>query len=178
MMLLAQIPSPDEVISNASKYSWEAGVLAFVIITFICGVGFAFWKFGWYMVYKVFGNDEKGTRGTLGEWVDVEKKHREVQTETLQRVSERLDAQTKVCIVHGDTVKAVVDSLGHIDEVLDGRTEIVEETHTTTMQLKACLFHLCDLCASFVQKEFPNSASDVNGYLLAIKRTVNNEKVA
>jgi hypothetical protein len=182
---------------------WPSIVNFGVPMVILSAVGVALWKLGWYVVFKVFGNEVKGTRGIVGEWVDVEKKEKEANTEALKKVSERLDAQTQVCLVHGATVRDVSEtlkiqmstakaaheaalvaaqqategnaSLNHIDEVLSGRTDAIQHTAEGMQALKACAFHLCDLCQAFVAREFPNSVADVSGYLNAIKKKVNDE---
>jgi hypothetical protein len=105
------MPDPTNVIDTATHYSWEAGLLAFLIITGIFGCGFLVWKLGWYVIYALCGNTEKGTRGILGDWFEADKRDKEANTTALKLVSERLELQAEVCHAHVDTVKTLGESL-------------------------------------------------------------------
>ena len=160
----------------------------------LSGVGVAVWKFGWYMVRKIFGDETKGTKGLAGEWVAGEMDWR-------SKLTERLEKQTNACEGHIETVKALGDSLAqqieaaklardavtaaaaaaaesseslqHIDDILAGRTDVITRTGEGVQQLKSCVFHVCDMCQALVAREFPGSAPEVSAYLLAIKKKVN-----
>jgi hypothetical protein len=162
----------------------------------LAGVAVAVWKFGWYAVHKVFGDEGKGTRGLAGDWVANEMEWR-------GKLTERLQSQTAACEGHIQTVKALGDSLAqqidaanlakeaasaaaqaaaegnqslaHIDEVLCGRTDLIKHTADGVQDLRGCMFHMCDVMQAFVAKEFPNSVGDVSAYLLAIKKRVNDQ---
>jgi hypothetical protein len=205
MLVLAQIPDPTNVIDTASRYSWEAGLLAFLVVVSVLGLGYAAWKITWYVVYAVIGNESKGTLGLAGRWVAGELEWRSVLTKQLGVQTDRLELQTEACTLHIDTVKAMGDSLAaqieaaklardaaslaaesaaagnaslkHIDDVLNGRTDVIHRTAEGVQQLKACVFHLCDTCQMFVAKEFPASAGEVSAYLLAAKKKINDERV-
>lgn len=167
----------------------------------LAAVGVALWKFGWYTVHKIFGNEAKGTRGLAGQWVDGEMEWRGELTKQIKTQTERLEKQTEACSLHVETVAAMGESLAqqikaaekaqeasamaaqaaaqsnqslaHIDEVLSGRTDLITQTAEGVQDLRGCFFHLCDIMQAFVAKEFPSSVSEVSAYLLAIKKRVN-----
>lgn len=66
-------------------------------------------------------------------------------------------------------------SLSRIDDTLQHRTDMLKNTAEGVTQLKACVFHMCDVCQALVAREFPESVSDVSAYLTAIKKKVNDE---
>jgi hypothetical protein len=206
MMRFAQI-DPTEVVSEATRYSWEAGLLCLVIVA----LGIASWRITWYVIHRVFGDETKGSRGLAGEFVDGQKVWQTELTRQLATQTERLEQQTVACTAHVVTVQTMGESLARqiaaaqlaqdaaqtaqeaarfaaeqmvegnrslakIDETLMGRTEMLQDTALGVKQLKGCLFHLCDVCQNVVGREFPNSMADVSGYLLAIKKTINDDK--
>jgi len=162
----------------------------------LAAIGVALWKFGWYTIHKVFGDEGKGTRGLAGEWVAGEMDWR-------TKLTERLEKQTNACEGHIETVRAMGDSLAmqiksaelakeaasaaaeaavesskslhHIDEMLVGRTDVIKHTAEGVAELKSCAFHICDMCQLFVSREFPNSAAEVGEYLAKIKQRVGDE---
>ena len=192
MMVLAQIPDPTTVIDTARGYSWEAGVLAFLIVTFIIGAGTTIWKLGWYAVHKTFGNEEKGTRGILGEFVDAEKKEKEANTLALMQVASQIENQQEQCGEHVLCIKALTDSvradqetaqegvkrLSRLVELHESQGDIGRATKTLTashadlQNFKQAVCQHCDMCEQVCAKEFPNSAELVARHAAEIKRII------
>lgn len=182
---------------------WQQIINYGLPMVILAAIGVAIWRISWYLIHKVFGDETKGTSGLAGEWVEGEKEWRGQLTTQLAKQTERLEAQTEACTAHVSTVKAMGDSLAqqmsaaklaqeaasvaaaaaaesntslrHIDEVLSGRTDLIRDTAEGVQDLKACAFHMCDLCQAFIAREFPGSAGEASAYLNAIKKKVNDE---
>lgn len=145
MQLLGQIPDPSNVIDTASRYSWEAGLLAFLVVAGACGLAYAGHKIIWFAVYKILGNEEKQTRGILGEWVDVEKAEKKANTDTLKCMAERLEKQTEVCSAHVDTVKVLGDTLAQQTEAARSAQKSAAEAAAAVAEGNKHLAHLVEL---------------------------------
>jgi hypothetical protein len=156
-------------------------------------IGYALWKFGWYSVHRIFGDDTKGTKGLAGEWVDHELAWR-------VGLTERLEKQTSACEMHIETVKVMGDtlsqqmdaarlakeaaslaaiaaaegnkSLAHIDGVLTGRTEVLASTCEGVKKLQQVACAHCDMLCKLAEAEMPNSAELVNDHCKEIKRII------
>lgn len=185
MQLLAQIPDPSNVIDNASRYSWEAGLLAFLIIAGVMGTGFLAWKIGWYCAYKILGNEEKGTRGILGNWLDGELKWRTALTE-------RIELQQEQCGEHVNCIKALTDSVRaeastaetsnkHLERLvvlheaqgdIGKATKTITASHDDIQRGKQAFCQACTMFREVSAKEFPNSADRVAFHCDEIERII------
>jgi hypothetical protein len=153
---------------------WTEVVNFGVPMTILACVAWAAWKFGWYAVYRVFGSEEKNTRGIAGEWVDSELRWRGTLTE-------RLETQQVACSQHVDTLhtlnqilidqqqigiiakdqatvaaKAAIDAtavLQSIDDTLDSRTVILNQTNHDVDRLKRAASKACEICQVIAEKQ-------------------------
>lgn len=176
-ILLSQIPGVDQAVESASRVGWEAVMLVVVI----CAIGFAAWKLMWATWHKLFGNDDKGTPGLVGDWVAEEKRWR-------TGLTERLESQASQCGLHNETVKGLTNILAEqktvslasekslaesnvhlakLVELHDPRGSIgmaaqqISSNSSSLNDLKAAGCHLCDLLEDIAAKEIPNSAPAV-----------------
>lgn len=89
------------------------GLAVFVL----CWLGFAGWKFGWWIMYKLFGNDEKGTPGAVG---DVIVLGRQFVTSAVSLHDTLKETQREQLV----TCKAHITGYGTLEELIKDQVAI------------------------------------------------------
>jgi hypothetical protein len=125
--LLAQFPDPTDTIANANRYSWEAGLLAMIVI---CG----FAAFGWtikIMMTRHLAIEER----TL-----LEAKDREIRLSTRVSALEDLVRTELLSLIKGnsETMGKVLSAADSICRASD-RMVMTLDRFTSVLDVRPCL---------------------------------------
>lgn len=121
-------------------------------IFILCWVGFALWKFGWWIGYRILGKDDKeiGLAGQglieLRRYVDSAVELHGTLKETQAAQGRAQEKQTMACFAH-------IETLGKVSDVLSDQQTTAVATNHEIDRLTRAATRACEVCQVIAEKQ-------------------------